>query len=65
MRSPLRSSLRASLSCPSKSARNVANFIRLMLDDGAVRLDWDDALLAKTAWPGPPPITIDDAGARA
>ena len=46
-------------------ARNVANFIRLMLDDGAVRLDWDDALLAKTAWPGPPPITIDDAGARA
>ena len=35
-------------------ARNVANFIRLMLDDGAVRLDWDDELLAKTAWPGPP-----------
>ena len=35
-------------------ARNVANFIRLMLHEGAVRLDWDDELLAKTAWPGPP-----------
>ena len=35
-------------------ARNVANFIRLMLHEGAVRLDWDDELLAKTTWPGPP-----------
>ena len=35
-------------------ARNVLNFIRLLLHDGVVRLDWDDDLLAKTAWPGPP-----------
>ncbi|HEU4813319.1 MAG TPA: NAD(P) transhydrogenase subunit alpha [Xanthomonadaceae bacterium] len=49
-------------------ARNVANFIRLLLDDGVVRLDWDDELLAKTAWPGPPATiatTADTTGARA
>ena len=35
-------------------ARNVLAFLRLCLHEGRVRLDWDDELLAKTAWPGPP-----------
>ena len=32
-------------------ARNVYNFVSLMLVDGALAFDWDDELLAKTAWP--------------
>ncbi|HET8819272.1 MAG TPA: NAD(P) transhydrogenase subunit alpha [Xanthomonadaceae bacterium] len=41
-------------------ARNVLNFIRLLLHDGVVRLDWDDDLLARTAWPAPPAATSPD-----
>jgi NAD(P) transhydrogenase subunit alpha len=29
-------------------ARNVFNFVALLLEDGALALDWDDELLAKT-----------------
>ena len=32
-------------------ARNVHNFVSLLLRDGAVAFDWDDELLAKTVWP--------------
>ncbi len=32
-------------------ARNVLNFCRLFLPKGAVLLDWDDELLARTVWP--------------
>ena len=32
-------------------ARNVYNFVGLLLKDGALALDWDDELLAKTVWP--------------
>ncbi len=32
-------------------ARNVFNFASLLLKDGALAFDWDDELLAKTAWP--------------
>ena len=32
-------------------ARNVANFIQLLLHEGQLRLDWDDELLARTVWP--------------
>ena len=32
-------------------ARNLYNFVSLLLKDGAVAFDWDDELLAKTAWP--------------
>ena len=32
-------------------ARNVLNFVQLMLEDGALALDWSDALLSGTVWP--------------
>ena len=32
-------------------ARNVLNFVLLLLEDGALTLNWSDALLAETAWP--------------
>ena len=32
-------------------ARNVVNFASLLVSDGALALDWDDELVAKTAWP--------------
>jgi len=32
-------------------ARNLYNFAALLLKDGALAFDWDDDLLAKTAWP--------------
>ncbi|MFL6592719.1 MAG: NAD(P) transhydrogenase subunit alpha [Luteimonas sp.] len=32
-------------------ARNVLNFVGLLLKDGALALDWNDELLAKTVWP--------------
>lgn len=35
-------------------ARNVHNFIQLLLRDGRLAPDWDDELLARTAWPAPP-----------
>jgi NAD(P) transhydrogenase subunit alpha len=32
-------------------ARNVLNFVQLLLKDGALAFDWDDELLAKTVYP--------------
>ena len=32
-------------------ARNVYNFVSLLLKDGALVFDWSDELLAKTVWP--------------
>ena len=32
-------------------ARNVYNFVSLLLKDGALHFDWSDELLAKTVWP--------------
>jgi len=32
-------------------ARNVLNFLQLLLRDGALAFDWDDELLARTVWP--------------
>jgi len=32
-------------------ARNVLNFVRLLLKDGELAFDWEDELLAKTVWP--------------
>ena len=44
-------------------ARNVYNFVALFLKDGALSFDWNDELLAKTAWPEPPatPAAVDAA----
>ncbi|HEY9541894.1 MAG TPA: NAD(P)(+) transhydrogenase (Re/Si-specific) subunit alpha, partial [Luteimonas sp.] len=35
-------------------ARNVFNFVSLLLKDGALVFDWEDELLAKTVWPERP-----------
>lgn len=35
-------------------ARNVLNFMQLLLSDGDLVFDWDDELLAKTVWPAVP-----------
>ena len=35
-------------------ARNVFNFVQLVLKDGALGFDWNDELLAKTVWPHAP-----------
>lgn len=32
-------------------ARNLYNFAMLLLEDGALKFDWNDELLAKTVWP--------------
>ena len=34
-------------------ARNVFNFVSLILKDGALTFDWDDELLTRTRWPEP------------
>lgn len=43
-------------------ARNVFNFIQLLLRDGLLAPDWSDELLARTAWPGPPAGVATEAG---
>ncbi|MEI2454107.1 NAD(P) transhydrogenase subunit alpha [Lysobacter firmicutimachus] len=35
-------------------ARNLLNFVSLFVDQGALKYDWNDELLAKTVWPQPP-----------
>ena len=35
-------------------ARNVFNFVQLLLKDGALAFDWNDELLARTVWPQAP-----------
>ena len=35
-------------------ARNVLNFVQLLLKDGVLGFDWNDELLAKTVWPQAP-----------
>jgi len=47
-------------------ARNVFNFVQLLLKDGVLGFDWNDELLAKTVWPeapvAPPAATAPAAG---
>ena len=45
-------------------ARNLCNFTRLLLVDGALAFDWEDELLAKTVWPEPP-VSPREAAAAA
>ena len=46
-------------------ARNVYNFVALFLKGGGLAFDWNDELLAKTAWPEPPPAAAAQAPAGA
>ena len=43
-------------------ARNVYNFVALLLKDGVLSFDWNDELVAKTAWPEPAPEPATAAG---
>ena len=48
---PLNLASMGALHASEMYARNVYNFVSLLLKDGALAFDWDDELLAKTVWP--------------
>jgi NAD(P) transhydrogenase subunit alpha len=48
---PLNLASTGALHASEMYARNVYNFVSLLLKDGALAFDWDDELLAKTVWP--------------
>ena len=48
---PLNLASQGALHASEMYARNVLNFVGLLLKDGALALDWNDELLAKTVWP--------------
>ncbi len=48
---PLNLASMGALHASEMYARNVYNFVSLLLADGALAFDWDDELLAKTVWP--------------
>ena len=48
---PLNLASSGALHASEMYARNVYNFVSLLLQDGALRFDWDDELLARTVWP--------------
>ena len=48
---PLNLASSGALHASEMYARNVFNFVSLLLKDGALAFDWDDELLAKTVWP--------------
>ncbi|MCC8364057.1 NAD(P) transhydrogenase subunit alpha [Lysobacter sp. A6] len=48
---PLNLASMGALHASEMYARNVYNFVALLLKDGAIALDWGDELLAKTVWP--------------
>ncbi len=48
---PLNLASMGALHASEMYARNVYNFVSLLLKDGALVFDWDDELLAKTLWP--------------
>ena len=48
---PLNLASMGALHASEMYARNVYNFVSLLLKDGALAFDWDDKLLAKTVWP--------------
>jgi NAD(P) transhydrogenase subunit alpha len=51
---PLNLASSGALHASEMYARNVFNFVSLLLKDGALAFDWSDELLAKTVWPEPP-----------
>ncbi|TWT21282.1 NAD(P) transhydrogenase subunit alpha [Luteimonas marina] len=48
---PLNLASQGALHASEMYARNLYNFVSLLLRDGALAFDWDDELLAKTVWP--------------
>jgi len=48
---PLNLASQGALHASEMYSRNVLNFVGLLLKDGALALDWNDELLAKTVWP--------------
>ncbi|MCA1715011.1 MAG: NAD(P)(+) transhydrogenase (Re/Si-specific) subunit alpha, partial [Gammaproteobacteria bacterium] len=48
---PLNMASAGALHASEMYARNVLNFVTLLLKDGSLAFDWDDELLAKTVWP--------------
>ncbi|MGY1409995.1 MULTISPECIES: NAD(P) transhydrogenase subunit alpha [unclassified Luteimonas] len=48
---PLDLASQGALHASEMYARNLYNFVSLLLKDGAVAFDWDDELLARTVWP--------------
>ena len=48
---PLNLASSGALHASEMYARNVYNFVSLLLKDGALAFDWNDELLAKTVWP--------------
>ncbi len=51
---PLNLASSGALHASEMYARNVFNFVSLLLKDGALAFDWEDELLAKTVWPAQP-----------
>jgi len=48
---PLNLASSGALHASEMFARNVYNFVSLLIKDGALVFDWDDELLARTVWP--------------
>ncbi|MGJ4804523.1 NAD(P) transhydrogenase subunit alpha [Luteimonas sp. SDU82] len=48
---PLDLASQGALHASEMFARNVYNFVSLLLRDGALTFDWDDELLSRTVWP--------------
>ncbi len=48
---PLDLASQGALNASEMYARNLYNFVSLLLRDGALAFDWDDELLARTVWP--------------
>ena len=59
---PLDLASQGALHASEMYARNVFNFVALILHQGALSFDWNDELLATTVWPSPP-IAAPDAAA--
>jgi NAD(P) transhydrogenase subunit alpha len=51
---PLNLASSGALHASEMYARNAFNFVSLLLKGGELVFDWNDELLAKTVWPGPP-----------
>ena len=60
---PLNLASMGALHASEMYARNVLNFVSLFVKDGALAFDWNDELLAKTAWPAAPVAATPALGA--